>query len=122
MIQDWQIKLSQDFNNQEGQNYPCSNQIVMNGFFITDNNIKLWEKFIKERNKEIDLCIAHANHVIDEIQFKNGEVWRCFKIPNYNCRGFRFYKIKIDSSISRKEVFEKILPYCNLYCKELEWI
>ena len=30
-----QHKIEEQINNQEGQNYPCSNQIVTRGFFST---------------------------------------------------------------------------------------
>ena len=45
LVQDQQI-ISDFFNNQEGQNYPCSNQIVICGF-VTEDNSK-WKEFINQ--------------------------------------------------------------------------
>lgn len=42
-LEDWQIKLTEYFSKQEGQNYPCSNQIVVCGFCTSD--FKKWEEF-----------------------------------------------------------------------------
>lgn len=36
-------EISEWINNQEGQNYPCSNQVVICGFFGTREQ---WEDFV----------------------------------------------------------------------------
>lgn len=46
-------------------------------------------------------------------------LWIC---PTSNARGYRFYKIKISSNIEIKDFYKKILPYCALYCKSMEFI
>ena len=115
MLQDWQIKLSEYFSKQEGQNYPCSNQNVCNGFFTPRR--ELWENFI-EKNKENIIWIRK-----ESVCFKNGEYWYYYRnINDFTCRGKRFYRIKIDINFDKKNIDEKILPYCGFYCKELEWL
>jgi len=49
------------------------------------------------------------------------ERWQWAHIAS-NIRGHRFYKIKISSNITKKDFYEKILPYCGFYCKNMEFI
>lgn len=103
-------------NSQEGQNYPCSNQIVCCGYFSSEEN---WQKFC-EKNKDLILY-----KIKDKIKLKNGEVWRFFNYIFFseNIRGFRFYKIKIDKNIIYSPLFlHCIMPCCHTYCKEIELI
>ena len=44
-------KISEYFNKQEGQKYPCSNQIVLCGFVTKDDS--KWKEFIRENIKDI---------------------------------------------------------------------
>lgn len=53
--------------------------------------------------------------------FVTNERWQWVCIAS-NIRGYRFYKIKISSNIAKKDFYEKILPYCNFYCKNMEFI
>lgn len=106
-------KISNYFNNQIGQNYPCSNQIVCCGF-VTGND-KKWKSFI-EKNKENIYILTKRSFIL-----KNQEKW--FRIPlNNSIRGFRYYKIKIDKNINKKFLKENILPCCGHYCCDFEWI
>ena len=116
-LKEWQLRLAERINKQEGQNYPCSNQVVVNGFF---GRKIFWNKFIKENKKDI---IKYYNSRFDYpyALLKNGEKWIYFEHP-MKARGYRFYKAKIDSSLSREYVLENIMPYCGYYCSELEWL
>lgn len=110
----WQKDIYDCFNKQEGQKYPCSNQIVCNAFFT--HNLDLWRSFVEE-NKE-NIIIRNK----DSIVLNNGEKWIHFISPKINCRGYRFYKVKIDGDWTHKDVTEYILPYCGIYCCELNFI
>lgn len=106
-------KISNWINNQEGQNYPCSNQRVCCGFVTDDNN--KWNNFIKQNKNYIERLMQR------DVVFKNKEHW--VKIPTSDfVRGRRYYKIKIDKNIDIKFLEQVILPCCANYCCELEWI
>lgn len=109
MDKELRYMVSEKISKQEGQNYPCSNQVVLCGFFSDRKN---WDEFCKD--------IAYPYNR-DCVVLKNGERWKWFGNAN-NCRGYRFYKIKVSSDIDEKIFFEQIYPYCFLYCKEIEWI
>lgn len=67
-IDSWQERIEKHFNQQEGQPYPCSNQIVTNGFFTEDEN--KWKQFLKNNKiKEY-----RKNNVL----FENEERWYYF--------------------------------------------
>ena len=105
--------ISDRINKQEGQNYPCSNQVVTCGFFASREE---WVEFCN-RNKHRTKYIAY-----DHMKFEDGEIWNWFSINSYNCRGYRFYKIKVSRNIDRHVFMQNIYPYCSHYCKEIEWI
>ena len=105
--------ISDTISKQEGQNYPCSNQVVTCGFFAPR---KKWEEFCNE-NKH------RTKHITkDYMIFEDGERWHWFSINSYNCRGYRFYKIKVSRNVDRHVFMQNIYPYCSHYCKEIEWI
>lgn len=110
--------IQNEINSQEGQNYPCSNQVVLCGFFGTLSD---WHEFLLSKKDETEDCSMK-----DYLKLKNGEIWKFFHVPKSNfdnIRGYRFYKVKIDSRlIDRKNIIENILPLCDLYCSELEWL
>ena len=105
-------KVSKTISKQEGQNYPCSNQIVLCGFF---SDLETWNKFCEDNKDNIKYRTQSV------IVFQTGERWHWFD-SSYNCRGYRFYKIKVYSEIDEEYFFNNIYPYCYLYCKEIEWI
>ena len=106
-------KISDYFNNQKGQSFPCSNQIVLCGFVTDDNN--KWKEFISQNKNNIVILREK------EVQFKNGEKW--IRIPiSESVRGFRYYKAKVDNNIDRKFLEQIILPCCTHYCCDFEWI
>ena len=116
-LEEWQLRIAERINKQEGQNYPCSNQTVVNGFF---GRRSLWDNFVKENVCNI-IRYCNSRHERPYIVLNNGERWIYIENPT-TARGFRFYKAKIDSSLSREYVLENIIPYCSFYCSELEWL
>lgn len=109
--------IQNKINSQKGQNYPCSNQIVLCGFFGT---FEQWKDFVIENKSEI------AFYKREYFRLNNGECWKFFDIQvkssMLKTRGYRFYKIKINPTIYKEVFFECVYPYCSLYCKELEWL
>ena len=105
--------ISERINKQEGRKYPCSNQIVVCGFFSTDEE---WNNFV---NNNLDKIKTRKK---DRVIFANKEQWYHFNYINYSQRGYRFYKIKVSSNVNRELFLNCIYPYCSLYCKEIEWI
>lgn len=109
-----QHKIEEQINNQEGRNYPCSNQIVTRGFFSTREK---WNDFCKANRYKIKYFCK------DWIEFEDGIRWNYFNIDNpYTCRGYRFYELKIDAMINADMFFNDIYPYCSLYCHKIEFI
>lgn len=105
--------ISDTISKQEGQNYPCSNQIVTCGFFAPREK---WEEFCNANKHKIKYIAK------DHISFEDGEKWRWYPEYNGNIRGFRFYKIKVSCDINRQAFLHCIYPCCAIYCKEIEWI
>ena len=105
--------ISERINKQEGRKYPCSNQIVVCGFFSTDEE---WNNFV---NNNLDKIKTRQK---DRVIFANKEQWYHFNYINYSQRGYRFYKIKVSRNVNRELFLNCIYPYCSLYCKEIEWI
>ena len=105
--------ISKIINNQEGRNYPCSNQVVTCGFFASRDE---WTEFCNQYKYKTKYITK------DSIVFEDGERWNWFSINSYNCRGYRFYKIKVSRMIDRNMFMNNIYPYCSFYCKEIEWI
>lgn len=106
-------KISDYFNNQEGDKYPCSNQIVICGFVTKDDS--KWKEFINQNKNNIQQLRER------EVRFKNGEKW--VRVPiSESIRGYRYYKAKVDKNIDEKFLEQIILPCCSHYCCSFEWI
>ena len=105
--------ISDSISKQEGQNYPCSNQVVTCGFFASEDE---WIEFCNKYKHKTKYITK------DRMMFEDGEMWNWFSVNSYNCRGYRFYKIKVSRMIDRSIFLNNIYPYCILYCKEIEWI
>jgi hypothetical protein len=106
-------KISNYFNKQEGRPCPISNQVVICGYVTTDED--KWNNFVKENMKDI------IRRRKDSFVLKDKEVWH--RIPlSFSVRGYRYYKIKVDKNINRKFLEQIILPCCNNYCCDFEWI
>ena len=113
MTEEEMKSISEKINKQEGRKYPCSNQIVVCGFFSTDED---WNNFVKNNLDKIKIRRK------DIIVFANKERWQHFSLINFSHRGYRFFKIKVSRNINREIFLNYIYPYCSLYCKEIEWI
>lgn len=113
--------VSTMISKQEGQKYACSNQIVTCGYF---SNYSKWEEFcMRNRDKIIGRTEGTMCSGQTFIKLNNGETWRWFPVSgNYLCRGYRFYKIKVDSTIDERNFMENIFPCCSLYCIEIDWM
>ena len=105
--------ISSRINSQEGQNHPCSNQVVVCGFF---GSYEEWKEFCNNNANKIKYAAREI------MVFEDGERWHWFSINTYNCRGYRFYKIKVSRKIDRDVFLNNIYPYCSHYCKEIEWM
>lgn len=101
--------LADYFNQEEGQKYPCSNQIVTCAY-ITNNSQEVYNYLNKNNIIPIRISKTHI-----EWQ-ENNERWIWIPI-NYNTRGYRFYKVKISKDYGNEEMLEQvIIPCCDLYC------
>lgn len=100
------------FKQQQGQNYPCSNQSVRCAIF-TKNKIKALT-FMKNKGA------IKKYETKNQIQwFFNDELWE-WRDWNMNLRGYRFYKVVVDESIEKEFFYHFVLPHCCNYCCSLE--
>lgn len=113
--QEYYNNCSDYFNNQKGQNYPCSNQIVTCAIF-TDNQEKAI-KIMKEHNAIVTR--QSKNEIVWNI---NGERWIWKRTISDTCRGYRYYKVIIDKDFDYNIFHELIAPYCSFYCCSFEVI
>lgn len=113
MTQEEMDMISENINKQQGRKYPCSNQIVVCGFFASE---EAWNKFVKDNLENIK--IRRKN----EFVFINDERWIHFSYLDYSQRGYRFYKLKVSHDIDYHLFFESIYSCSYPYCKEIEWI
>lgn len=105
--------ITKKINSQEGQNYPCSNQIVVCGFFGT---LEDWKNFCDKM--PIKLKMQY------EIRLKNNERWLFYQLPQddgSHIRGYRFYKVKVPSWVDEKYFNTIIYPCMALYCCDIEF-
>lgn len=113
MMEEEMKLISEKINKREGRKYPRSNQIIVCGFFSTDED---WNNFVNNNLNKI------KTQQKDRVTFANKERWYYFDYTDYSQRGFRFYKIKVSCNINREIFLNCIYPCCSLYCKEIEWI
>lgn len=103
--------IKNKINNQKGQNYPCSNQSVICGFFGKQTD---FEKFKESYNKDI---IRGRK----EFFWTEKECWYYFSdTKEYSPRGYRFYKLKVPRNID-KDLFDNIYTYCGFYCCNIDF-
>ena len=85
------------FNNQLGQDYPCSNQTVICAVITTD------------RDKA--LAVMESRGAIVTKRFQHGIEWELnnerwlWMHWNMNIRGYRFYKVLVDENIDEELFF-----------------
>lgn len=105
--------LKDYYNNQKGQKYPCSNQIVKCAV-ITRNR----EKAIKYMYEHCAVMIKNTYNRIEWLKDYNEEwVWMPW---TESSRGYRFYKIIIDEDFDDK-IFNKLIsPRLANYCCHIE--
>ena len=103
------------FDNQTGQYYPCSNQIVLCGILTQDRNKAL--EFMRNKN------IIGKREQFDRIIWilDNGEKWMWCTWNENDRRGYRFYNLAVDRFIDIN-LFRSIIPRCGRYCCSLEII
>lgn len=101
------------YNNQEGQNYPCSNQIVVCGIITKDKD----KAFSVMEKKGAILKRQRFEQVEWEL---NNERW-LWRNWNMNCRGFRFYKMLVDENID-EDLFDYARIFSCSYCCSMEII
>jgi hypothetical protein len=103
------------FDEQEGQKYPCSNQIVLCGIITKDRNKAI--DFMKNKN------VVKIREKRNEITWflDNGEKW-LWQNWNINRRGYRFYKIAVDKLVDIDLFRTLIVPSCSIYCCSFEII
>ena len=77
--------ISEKINKQDGRKYPCSNQIVVCGFFSTDED---WNNFVNDNLDKIKIRQK------DRIVLANKEQWYYFDYTDYSQRGFSILQDK----------------------------
>lgn len=103
---------------QKGQDHPCSNQIVKKVILLRDSSrIAAFEQayphFVCYRRN-----IYNENRYIDP---KTEELW-ITKPLSENLRGYRFYKVIIDSTIDNVDLLHNIVFGCmSHYCCDVEF-
>lgn len=105
-------KYATYFNEQKGQKYPCSNQIVT-CIYITDDPQEVYDYLsLNKDNIEGPIRIA-----IGYIEWReNNEKWIWRPVTD-RCRGYRFYKVKISKNYCDEESLKYfVLPCCYPYC------
>lgn len=100
-----------EYNNEIGQSYPCSNQIVCRA--IIYSSLDKLESFIKSKNGYQTSRLLNTYNI-------NGETWKAVRVPN-NARGLRFYKVYIEEDIKDEYIYNTILPYMSMYCNFVEF-
>ena len=101
-LKDWQKKLTEYFSKQEGQNYPCSNQVVVCGFIALYRSD--WERFVHDNKDKI--ARQYRNTMGEEILLNNNERWVWIAPSRGSIRGYRFYKVLADKNINKKIIEE----------------
>lgn len=101
--------FKKEFDEQDGQKYPCSNQIVLCGIITKDKEKAI--AFMKDKN------VVKIRERKNEITWylDNGEKWM-WQNWNINHRGYRFYKIAVDKFIDINLFRYLVVPKCNIYC------
>ena len=104
-------RFKKSMERQQGQRYPCGNQIVVCGVMIIDR-----DKALSVMQSKGAVITQNAKYCI-KWEFNN-EVWTWLDW-NFNYRGRRFYKIIVDNDID-EIYFPMIAAYCANYCCSVE--
>lgn len=107
-------KFKEDIEKQEGRKYPCSNQTVVCGIITDDKELAM--EFMKNKTT-VKPHISRNDGIMWNLE--NGERW--LWLPNWeNRRGYRFYKIALDSLVTQELFNNFVRPCCNIYCCSVE--
>ena len=109
-------RLAEKFSKQEGQNYPCGNQVVLCGV-ITNNKDKALS-VMKERGAVITSKWSISPRIEWEL---DGERW-LWRNWNESSRAIRFYKVLVDENIDENTFNYLIMPRLACYCCSFEII
>lgn len=102
---------------QQGRKYPCSNQIVINSICLRDpSRVEVFEQiyphFICYRRNKIE-----GNRYINS---RTEELWRVL-FCRESIRGYRHYKVIIDSTIDEDVLGTLLLPCMTDYCCSVDF-
>ena len=109
--------VKKKISKQEGQSYPCSNQIVTRSIILRDS--KRIEAF--EQAFPHFICkFRRGFYPIYYIDSSTEELW-IMLFAKESIRGYRHYKAIIDSSIDR-DIFQTLIsPYMSHYCCKVDF-
>ena len=93
-------------NNQIGQPYPCSNQVVCRG--IVYSSLERLNEFVKSKN-------GYRNSRLMGTYMIDGERWKAIPATD-SSRGYRLYKAYIDKEIDDDTIQDIVLPIMWHYC------
>lgn len=110
------LNYIQKFNNQSGQNYPCSNQIVRNIIWVYHFD-QIVEDYLKSHNA---IKAPRYNKYNRNYWIIDGEEWSVVRASNH-ARGYRAYKAIIDIRIPMDILQTIVIPCCNLYCCQMAY-
>ena len=104
---------------QEGDPYPCSNQIVKRSIILRD--LKRIEAF--EQAYPHFVCYRRSKWCQDTryIDSRTEELWTVITAHENNLRGHRHYKAIIDSTIDEDTFNVLIAPCMSHYCCSVEF-
>lgn len=99
------------YNQQEGQRYPCSNQIVTRILFCKQLDDKVFN-YIESINGKWKILNK-------EFILPNGELYKVLKASDH-IRGYRAYKAIVDDRIFFDIIKTIVIPMCANYCCSFE--
>ena len=106
-------RIAELYNKQEGQRYPCSNQIVRCGVITRDK-----DKALSIMNDKGATLIKKGSHFLEWELDNERWIWTHW---SYSIRGYRFYKIIVDKNTDMSDDdFQSVLNSCGLYCCSFE--
>lgn len=113
-----QLKMLERFrdyyNQQEGQMYPCSNQIVRCAIVVSDKDKA--ESIMKEKGA---VKVLEQSYGIDWNLGNEQWIWRKW---GESSRGFRFYKLILDKNVDDDLYLDVIRHCCANYCCSVELV
>lgn len=102
------------YNNQSGQSFPCSNQIVTN-IIICLYNDEYVQNFLDSKSA----IVVHTRNKKPYNVIINGLEWKIINCADW-ARGYRAYRIYIDGRLDWQEARPFLGHMMNLYCCEVD--